>query len=289
MKLLVSGATGFLGQNVLPYLSKLDHEVFLIIRDEKEIEILSITYPSFTMICYDYLSESGDPIRNMSFDIFLNLAWGRLDNFYSPWHMDQELPAQKKLLLDVIAAGVKSVVSIGTCLEYSNLSGEIHESDLCEPTIPYAVAKNELRKYLEFVCKSKLIKYCWVRLFYFYGPGQQPRTLYGQLENAVKSGQESFIASTNGNQRLDYTHIDEVARKLVWLLFSRSAEGEINLSSGNSQTLREIVNKWIIDENWKILFSWGSDTPRTYESNSFWGSNEKFQKFHDQELRSKFD
>jgi nucleoside-diphosphate-sugar epimerase len=275
VKLLVSGASGFLGKYVLPFLHNRNDEVFLIVRDQKHAKNLAKDYPKFTIILYDYTKNLRFSVGEKNFDVYLNLAWGELNNFHSSWHLNNELPAQKRMLADVILLGVKKVVSIGTCLEYSNLVGEIRESDQCEPVIPYAVAKNEFRKFIEKTCNSNEIKYSWIRLFYFYGHGQQPRTLFGQIQAAVNSDQDTFIGSTNGMQSLDYMHVNEVAAKLVELVYLGDAFGQINLCGGFPRTLREIVQSWIAEESWKIQIVWGEDLPRAYEQNAFWGSTKK--------------
>jgi dTDP-6-deoxy-L-talose 4-dehydrogenase (NAD+) len=277
MKILVSGGTGFLGRYVLKELALLQHEIFLIVRNEYLILELTQEYPAFRYFHHDYLDNMTSFTPDIEFDIFLNLAWGSLDDFHSTRHLEVELPGQKKLLSDVILAGVKTIISIGTCLEYSNLEGELCENALCDPIVPYAIAKNQFREFLSSESLLKEIEFTWARLFYFYGTGQQDRTLFGQLKNAVNLGQATFNATSNGQQKLDYTRVDLVAKMLIRILLSGKGHGEVNVCSGVPRTLREITSDWLKEFNWSIQISWGDQKPRGYETSPFWGSTRKLK------------
>jgi nucleoside-diphosphate-sugar epimerase len=275
MRILVSGASGFLGRYVLKELALTDHEVILLVRSRESILEINQTYPEFRCYELDYLYGLEKFRLDLDFDVFLNLAWGNLDDFQSLDHLNLELPAQKKLLGWAISMGVKSIVSVGTCLEYSNLHGELSEDSPCESKIPYAMAKNQLKEFLREQSTLSGFDLTWVRLFYFYGPGQQQRTIFGQLANAVDQKHRVFNALTHGFQTLDYMHVDNVAKSLVRILLTRQAHGEVNICSGQPRTLREITNQWIRDLDWDIQISWGSHESREYESHSFWGSSRK--------------
>lgn len=275
MKILISGATGFLGKYVLKELSLTGHEVILLVRSRASMIEVNQDYPEFSFYELDYLNGLETFTPDSSFDVFLNLAWGNLDDFQSSHHLNLELPAQKNLLGWAISAGIKSIVSVGTCLEYSNLQGELNENSPCGSEIPYAMAKNQLREFLREQCSLSRFDLTWVRLFYFYGPGQQDRTLFGQLVNAVRQKHKVFNALSQGFQELDYMHVEDVAKSLVRILLTRQSHGEVNICSGQPRTLREIANQWIRDFEWDVQISWGSQESREYESFPFWGSTRK--------------
>jgi nucleoside-diphosphate-sugar epimerase len=276
MKILISGATGFLGKHVLKQLSLTDHDVFLVVRSRENALAINRDYPRFTIYEYDYRKIDSEFASIGNFDVFLNLAWSNLDDFQSSDHLIFELPAQKEFITQIIARGVKAIVSVGTCLEYSKLQGELREDSPCDPEIPYAIAKNQLRNFLRIQSELKKFNLTWVRLFYFYGPGQPERTLFGQLVNAVHQEQQTFDTLTNGLQKLDYMHVEDVAKSLVQILFTGQAHGELNICSGKPRTLRDITSQWIKDFQWDVQISWGNQESRKYESCAFWGSTEKF-------------
>jgi nucleoside-diphosphate-sugar epimerase len=289
MKILISGATGFLGRYVLKELISLEHELFLIVRNEGLIPGLVQECPNVTFYIHDYLNSAIRFTPQVNFDIFLNLAWGNLDDFKSSSHLSEELPAHKRLVNEVIKAGVKSIISLGTCLEYSKLEGEIPETAPCKPEIPYAIAKNQFREYLDAESKSEGIQFTWVRLFYFYGSGQQDRTLFGHLLNAVNLKQNTFFANTDGYQKLDYMRVDDVAKNLVLVLLAKDSGGEINLCSGVARPVREIVNDWIQEFNWNIQIVWGTQKPRNYETSAFWGATVKLEKITSMKYRNQIE
>jgi nucleoside-diphosphate-sugar epimerase len=275
MKILISGATGFLGKHVLKQLSQADHEVFLIVRSREHSLAMNREYPSFTIYEYDYRKIDSEFVSIGNFDVFLNLAWSNLDDFQSSDHLSFELPAQKEFVTQIISRGVKSIVSVGTCLEYSKLQGELREDSPCGTEIPYAMAKNQLKNFLRIQSELDNFNLTWVRLFYFYGPGQPERTLFGQLVSAANQHQQTFDTLTNGLQKLDYMHVEDVAKSLVQILLTGQAHGEVNLCSGQARTLRDITSQWIKDFQWDVRISWGNQDFRTYESDAFWGSTDK--------------
>lgn len=275
MKILISGASGFLGKHVLKQLALTEHDVFLVVRSRENAFAINREYSKFTIYEYDYRKIDSEFPSIGNFDVFLNLAWSNLDDFQSSDHLIFELPAQKEFIMQIISRGVKSIVSVGTCLEYSKLQGELREDSPCGTEIPYAMAKNQLRDFLSIQSEHKKFNFTWVRLFYFYGPGQPERTLFGQMSSAVQQQQQMFDTLTNGLQKLDYMHVEDVAKSLVQILFTGKAHGELNICSGLPRTLRDIASQWIKDFQWDLQISWGNQESRKYESCAFWGSTEK--------------
>ena len=92
--------------------------------------------------------------------------------------------------------------------------------------------------------KKKKPLILWGRLFYIYGEGQNPRTLYGQLNRSIKEKKEIFNMS-QGDQTRDYLNINNVIKIIINILIKSNKSDEINLCSGNTVNLQDLENKWL--------------------------------------------
>src|ERR1700741_3574831 len=92
-------------------------------------------------------------------------------------------------------------------------SGELHESLPADPRNPYGFAKDALRRELEFLAADLGFKLGWARLFYMYGEGQAPSSLYSQFMAAGSAGAAEFPMS-GGEQLRDLLHVADVAERL---------------------------------------------------------------------------
>ena len=146
MKVLVTGATGFIGNYVVNELLNRNIDVITSSSDlskarEKE------WFEKTTYVEHDIHSNNIENLFDKFFkpDILIHLAWAGLNNFKNESHVIEELPKQKVFLENLISNGLKDVTVCGTCLEYGMAEGELHEDMPSVPTIAYPIAKNNLR------------------------------------------------------------------------------------------------------------------------------------------------
>ena len=114
----------------------------------------------------------------------------------------------------------------------------------------------------------------WVRLFYLYGPGQNPKCLLSQLDAAIDRGDPVFRMS-GGEQLRDYLPVEVIAQNIVSLALKHSNNGIVNLCSGKPISIRNLVEGWINEKNWNIKLDLGFYPYPDHEPMAFWGSNEK--------------
>jgi dTDP-6-deoxy-L-talose 4-dehydrogenase (NAD+) len=203
MKVLVTGATGFLGQQVVAQLLAQGHEVVASsLHAEKASSAVwygKVTYHAFNLNelyngnVYTYF---GSP------DVLMHLAWEGLPDFNNPIHLEQNLLAQQHFLTAYIQGGGRHIVCTGTCLEYGMKTGALSEDMEAAPICSYAIAKNRLRQYLEALQQKNDFLLQWVRVFYLYGRGQNAKALLPQLEQAVQRGDKVFNMSGGAAARL---------------------------------------------------------------------------------------
>ncbi|MEJ7822559.1 MAG: NAD(P)-dependent oxidoreductase, partial [Chitinophagaceae bacterium] len=201
MKILVTGATGFVGKHVIKELLKYEHEIIATERTNSADLPRKINTIKLDLDKMDpnknYFSETGEP------DLLIHLAWQGLPNYKEKFHLEKNLPSHSVFLKNIVDNGLQNLVVTGTCFEYGMKEGCLSEDIESDPQNPYAAAKDELRKFLEQLQAEKYYNLKWLRLFYMYGKGQNPNSLLSQLESALEKGETTFNMS-GGEQLRDY-------------------------------------------------------------------------------------
>jgi nucleoside-diphosphate-sugar epimerase len=270
MKIAVTGASGFIGRNVITKLLERGIDVVAVTRDATRLDKLS---SSVSIVEMDI---SCPPIKcfeqMQSPDALIHLAWDGLPNYKSLHHYEVELPRQYNFIKLMIEGGLSSVVVTGTCFEYGMQSGELPGSALTKPTNPYGYAKDALRQQLEYLKSIKQFNLTWARLFYMYGENQPRGSIYPMLKEAVMRGDKTFNMS-GGEQLRDYLHVTEVARQLVQTALAQEDVGAINVCSGKAISIRRLVEQWLEENGWNIDLNFGYYPYPDYEPMAFWGAS----------------
>jgi dTDP-6-deoxy-L-talose 4-dehydrogenase (NAD+) len=152
--------------------------------------------------------------------------------------------------------------------------GCLNEMMECNPSNYYALAKDTLRRFLEIYCLENQVCFKWVRLFYMFGQGQNPNSLFAQLDRALEENQRSFNMS-KGEQVRDYLPVEEVASNIVKIATQKKITGIINNCSSNPQILKNLVRDYLLNKNKKINLNLGFYPYSQLEPMSFWGDNFK--------------
>lgn len=272
MKIAVTGATGFIGRQVLAELAMQNVEVIAIARPGRQ------NLPLLTKGHWVYLDVGQRPTNSFELmgrpDVLIHLAWQGLPNYRSLHHFEKELPLQYAFLKQMVSQGLKSLVVTGTCFEYGMQSGQLSADLETRPENPYGFAKDALRRQLEYLQAKHTFYLTWARLFYMYGEDQPATSLLPQLKKAVQHGAVQFNMS-GGEQLRDYLPIEEVARCLVALATKQQDIGVINVCSGKPQSVRRLVEHWIRENNWNIKLNLGHYPYPDYEPMAFWGDRRK--------------
>ena len=272
MKIAVTGATGFIGKYVLAELSRYPVEVIALVRDISTAQLTDfsgkVTQCDLAQFSNQIFEEIDRP------DSLIHLAWSGLPNYQSLHHFEEELPRQYAFLSTLIRSGLSSLVIAGTCFEYGMVSGELSETALPQPSNPYGYAKNALRCQLEYSQAPHPFSLTWARLFYMYGEGQSPRSLFSQVRESVNNRHEIFNMS-GGEQLRDYLHVSQVAQYLVELAMSSRNPGIVNVCSGKPISVRRLVERWIKENGSNIQLNLGFYPYPDYEPIAFWGRKDK--------------
>lgn len=270
MRVMVTGATGFVGRHVVNQLLASGHSVVTVARDIDRARGM----PWFNRVDFiqcDLHEGFKSLLRTECLpNAIVHLAWPGLPNYQDFFHISKNLPADLTFLEAAVEAGVPHLLVAGTCLEYGMQYGPLAEEAETSPTTPYGFAKDTLRKALQLLQKNRSFTLQWMRLFYMYGEGQNRNSLLAQLDIAIDKGLPVFNMS-EGDQLRDYLPIQEVAENFVIALENPQLEGIINCCSGRPVSVLALVEQRCHAKASNIKLNRGYYPYPDYEPLAFWG------------------
>jgi len=269
MKVIITGASGFIGAKVTKIISKKNFNLYLFCNKKN----LKKKKKKFFKLDLNKKISKLNFFRNT--DLLVHLAWQDLDSFDNPIHLKKHLNSHKNFLEMMIKNGLKNLVVTGTCFEYGIINGKLNENLKTSPVINYAKAKNNLRKFLFKIKKKYNFNLTWIRLFYIYGINKKRETLTNLLINSSKYGQKVIL---NKEIKRDFLDVEMVAKLIVKLSLKKKDIGIVNLSSGKAITMKELLN--IIKNKFKIkpIVEFKTSKVKKYEPKIFYGDNNKIKK-----------
>ena len=277
MKILVTGATGFIGRHLIPELINRGHEIIAAGLEDKN----NLQFPwldKVRYIQYD-LNESNDNCydRLQRPDRLIHLCWAGLPNYQELFHLEKNLFNSYFFIKQLVLSGVKDITVLGTCFEYGLQEGCLSEEMETRPVNPYGLAKDCLRKFLQELNIKQPFNLKWVRLFYLYGAGQNKNSILELLKKALENNDAVFNMS-GGEQQRDYLPVEKAAEYIAKIALKDDFSGIVNCCSGNPVSIRSLVENYLQDNHKSIKLNLGYYPYPDYEPMAFWGNNDKLQK-----------
>jgi dTDP-6-deoxy-L-talose 4-dehydrogenase (NAD+) len=276
MRVIVTGATGFIGRHVVNALVLRGHSITAVARNSERAQ--SLGWPRSVRFVSCDLHQADLSVKDLlgPADAVIHLAWPGLPNYRALYHFEQTLFADYRFLKSLISEGYSHLLVAGTCFEYGLQSGCLHEEMEARPATPYGLAKDTLRRFLEMLRREHPFTFQWARLFYSYGTGQNPGSLFAQLDRALEQGDKEFLMS-GGEQLRDYMPVERVAADLVRLVEHPECNGILNVCSGSPVAVRALVEKFVGAKGKEIRLRLGHYPYPEYEPMAFWGARSKWQ------------
>jgi nucleoside-diphosphate-sugar epimerase len=238
---LVTGATGFVGSNVVRQLVASGAEVAIIVRPDSSRHRLDGVIRRVQFLEGDLGDGAtvGRLIEACKPEACIHAAWYAEPGKYldSARNLDS-LRSSLDLLERLANAGCTHVVGVGTCFEYEMRDTPLTEESTTKPFTLYAASK--LAFYLVAAQRAKQLGMgmAWARLFYLYGPYEDERRLVPAEIKALSAGRE--FPATSGEQVRDYLHVEDVAAALC-ALSHHKLDGAFNVSSGEPVTIAALM------------------------------------------------
>lgn len=277
-KVLVTGATGFVGNYVINYLLKNNFHVIASSRNEssakqkswyKNVQFIPLNLNQLPNNLFNFLNKP---------DCVINLAWQGLPNYNELFHFEVNTINHYNFIKNLINQGCKNILVTGTCFEYGKVEGEVEETNVTNPNTSYGLAKDTLRKYILELNKNFDFNFNWLRLFYVYGEGQSKNSLYSLVNSAILENKTKFDMS-GGQQVRDFIRIERVAEIISTIVMHNLNCGIINCGSGNPTTVEAFVKNILKEKSSNMQLNLGTFPYNSYEPMSFWASTKKLNNY----------
>jgi len=274
MKVLVTGATGFIGSYVVRELINQGYRVVATSKNPEKAKAFEwISQVQYIPCDLKVVQENFFQFFQQP-ELLIHLAWEGLPNYKDLFHLEENLFSNYRFLKNMLEHGLKHLVVTGTCFEYGMQSGALSEDMEAKPDNPYGLAKDTLRKFLEQLQRKIDFELKWIRLFYMYGKGQSPNAILSQLDRALEDGETDFNMS-GGEQLRDYLSVQKVAEYIVKIAMQNKAHGIINCCSGTPVSIRNFVENYLRKKQKNLHLNLGYYPYPDYEPMAFWGDATK--------------
>lgn len=245
MKVLVTGATGFLGQGLIARLRRLEVDVIGTTRSRDRLQQSNSRYLDFD------LSDSDERMLEVlkGADILVHLGWGSTpsqSNKHPASDFIGNVGGTVRLFQLCSEAEVRRVIfaSSGGQVYGDVGSSLIDETTQTNPTSAYGIGKLSCEKYLALLGKLYGLTGISLRTSNLYGPGQIPREGFGVIPTFLHriSTRQPIVIYGDGSVVRDFVYIDDVIEAFVNCVFSEKT-GVYNVSSGTGTSILEVVQK----------------------------------------------
>ncbi len=270
MKILVTGANGYLGLGVVKQL--LDDGMEVIAADFKtdrvderaqkiDCDLFSIEDP------YSFFQKP---------DVLLHMAWrdGFVHNADS--HIN-DLPKHHEFLNKFFKSEIKNIAVMGSMHEVGFWEGSIDENSPCNPMSLYGISKNALRHDVQYMAKTYNKNYQWLRGYYIVGNTSYGCSIFSKLYKAASEEGKTEFPFTMGLNQFDFIDYEDFCIQVSAAVEQEKVNGIINICTGRPEKLADRVERFIKDNNFSIKLKYGAFPDRPYDSKAVWGNSSKIE------------
>jgi nucleoside-diphosphate-sugar epimerase len=241
MRILVTGAAGFVGSELVRRLAAGSNQVTGVDRDSDRLAELARRVPGISIECLDIGSRDLLPalLGKARPEGLIHLAWYANPVDYLTSHANVDSLQMTVGLVDAaLQAGCRRLVMGGSCVEYAAQDRLLVESDPPDPQTLYGVCKHSAWQISRVLSREAGADLAWARIFHIHGPGEDRRRLLPWAAGQLKLG--AAVPLTDGSQVRDHLHVADVASALATILESGTS-GLYNVSSGEPVRLRHVL------------------------------------------------
>lgn len=266
MKVVVTGASGYIGRHVVDALIKMHHEVIAVDMINKGINT-DAKFLSLDIFSDDIYNKLGRP------DACIHMAWKDGFNHVSDAHMGM-LSQHYAFIKNMIDGGVKYLSVMGTMHEIGYYEGCVDENTPTNPLSMYGIAKNALRQSSLLLAEKSNTALMWLRAYYILGDDSNNNSIFSKITQMEHEGKASF-PFVSGKNKYDFINVDELAKQIAVASTQSEVTGIINCCSGKPVSLADKVNEFIEKNHFSIRPDYGKFPERPYDSPAIWGDNAK--------------
>ena len=267
MKILVTGANGYIGQGVVRHLLNDGCDVIAT-----DIHVENID-PRAKRIEADLFKIENPYEQFEKPDVLVHLAWrdGFVHN--SENHIN-DLPKHYHFIKKMVDSKIHKICVMGSMHEIGFYEGAIDENTPCHPMSLYGIGKNSLRDCCNLLTKNSTTLFQWLRGYYIVGNSKYGSSIFSKITASASEGKKEFPFTTGQNQ-FDFINYEDFCDLVVKAVTQDEINGIIEICSGKPEKLSDRVERFIKENNYDIQLQYGAFPDRAYDSKAVWGDSRK--------------
>lgn len=269
MKILITGANGFLGHGIVKTVLDSGQEVVAADFSTQYVDSRAERKDCNLFALEDPFEYFGRP------DTLLHLAWrdGFVHN--SDAHFE-DFSKHYMFLKKMAMSDIKKIAVMGSMHEIGFFEGCVDENTPCHPENFYGIAKNALRDLAKLLAQQYNKIFQWLRGYYIVSNSPLGSSIFSKIAKADAEGKQTF-PFTRGVNQFDFIDYWDFCKQITAVIKQDNIDGIINICSGYPEKLADRVERFIQENGYNIKLEYGKFPDRPYDSKAIWGNSSKIE------------
>ena len=274
---LITGASGFVGSNLIRKLIDENKEVTILIREDSDLWRINDLVSKIQTFKTD-LSNYGKLEKIIS-DIDPDFVYHLGTYGGYPFQTSIQKITQVNILNTINlfeslskCNNLKLIINFGSSSEYGPKSTSMNENDEAVPITPYGISKLTQTKFAKFYSKNMNLPIVTLRLFSVFGPFEEPGRLIFDIMTSVIKGKTIELSSPF--PRRDFVYVSDVIQAIETAIHAKNIIGEIfNIGTGVMRSVQDVVNNVLEIAKSNNKISWKIKQKRVFDDMTPWVSD----------------
>jgi len=277
VRYLVTGASGFVGSNLIRKLIDDNNELTILIRDNSDLWRINDLLPKIQTIKTDF--SNYEKLEKLISDVDPNFVYHLGTYGGYPFQTSIEKIAQVNIINTIKlfkslskCNGLELVINFGSSSEYGPKSNPMNENDEAMPITPYGISKLTQTKFAKFYSENTNLPIVTLRLFSVFGPFEEPGRLIFDIITSIIKGKTIELSSPF--PRRDFVYVSDVIEAIETITNAKNIVGDIfNIGSGVMHSVEDVVNNALKIAKSDNKISWDVKQKRVFDDMIPWVSD----------------